>query len=268
MGSAGVGAVASQALVAPRYGPVLLNALEKGTRPLAALETALSDDSQAEQRQIGIVNADGEATNHTGAKCLAWAGGRTGKGFSVQGNILAGEQVVDNMASAFIDSHGSLAERLLVALEAGQAAGGDSRGQQSSALLVEQLGYGDIGGAGIDRLIDLRVDDHQSPIAELRRLFGLWQERDIIKQGTIRYSNGEYVAAADIMTKANKQFPKNANILYNLACFESLSGFASESILHLSQAITLDASFRELAKSDSDFDPVRAMPEFKTLISP
>lgn len=265
---AGVGAVASQALVAPRYGPVLLDALEKGTRPLAALETALSDDSQAERRQIGIVNADGEATNHTGAKCLGWAGGRTGPGFSVQGNILAGEQVVDNMASAFIDSHGSLAERLLVALEAGQAAGGDSRGQQSSALLVEQLGYGDIGEAGIDRLIDLRVDDHQSPIAELRRLFGLWQERDIIKQGTIRYSHGEYVAAADIMAKANKQFPKNANILYNLACFESLSGFASESMLHLSQAITLDASFRELAKSDSDFDPVRAMPEFKTLISP
>ena len=265
---AGVGAVASQALVGPRYGPVLLNGLEKGTRPLAALETALSDDAQAEQRQIGIVNADGEATHYTGPKCLAWAGGRTGPGFSVQGNILAGEQVVDNMASAFIDAHGSLAERLLVALEAGQAAGGDSRGQQSSALLVEQLGYGDLGGAGIDRLIDLRVDDHQSPIAELRRLFGLWQERDTIKQGTIRYSNGEYVAAAELMTKANKQFPKNANILYNLACFESLSGFALESILHLGQAITLDASFRELAKSDSDFDPVRAMPEFKTLISP
>jgi len=265
---AGIGAVASQALGVARYGPVLLNALEEGDRPRAALKAALSDDSQAELRQIGVVHADGETANHTGAECLAWAGGRTGPGFSVQGNILAGEQVVDDMASAFTNSPGSLAERLLASLEAGQAAGGDSRGQQSAALLVEQLGYRDIGADGIDRLVDLRVDDHQAPIVELRRLFGLWQRQDMINQGMILYRNAEYAAASEIMTKANKKFPENANILYNLACFESLSGLASESIIHLSQAIALDASFRELSKTDSDFDSVRAMLDFKSLISP
>lgn len=264
---AGVGAVASQALGVARYGPVLLNALEEGNRPKAALKAALSDDPQAEQRQIGVVHADGEAANYTGSECLAWAGSRTGPNFSVQGNILAGEQVVEDMASAFTNSQGSLAERLLASLEAGQAAGGDKRGQQSAALLVEQLGYRDIGAEGIDRLVDLRVDDHQRPIIELRRLFGLWQEQEMIEQAMIQYANAEYAAATEIMTKANKQFPEKANILYNLACFESLSGLASEAILHLSQAIALGASFREMAKTDSDFDSVRAMPEFKTLLS-
>jgi uncharacterized Ntn-hydrolase superfamily protein len=232
------------------------------------LDTALADDSLAAQRQIGIVHADGEAANYTGAECPAWAGARTGSGFSVQGNILAGEQVVDDMASAFTDSPGSLAERLLASLEAGQAAGGDSRGQQSAVLLVEQHGYRDIGMLGIDRLVDLRVDDHQTPIAELRRLFGLWQRMDANERGFVQYQKGDYAAASEIMIEANIRFPEDASILYNLACFESLSGLASDAITHLSQAIALQESFRESAKNDSDFDAVREMPDFKTLLTP
>ena len=135
----GIGAVATQAWAPASYGSDLLNALEGGKRPQAAIKAALSDDSRAAQAQFGVVHADGEAASFTGAECPAWAGERTGQGFSVQGNILAGEQVVDKMVSAFTDSPGGFAERLQISLEAGQAAGGDSRGQQSAALLVEQL---------------------------------------------------------------------------------------------------------------------------------
>lgn len=264
---AGVGAVATQALGLARYGPTLLTALEEGKRPQDALIAALSEDSQAARRQVGVVHADGEAANHTGAECQAWAGGRTGAGYSVQGNILAGEQVVDDMAQIFEHTQGSLAERLLCSLEAGQAAGGDSRGQQSAALLVEQLGYGESGGGGIDRLVDLRVDDHKEPIAEMRRLFGLWQRQTMLEQGMTLYNTGEYAAAAAMMAKANKKFPDSAIILYNLACFESLSGLSAESLVHLGQATNLDGTFRELARTDSDFDAVRATLEFKALFS-
>lgn len=147
-----------------------------------------------------------------------------GPGFSVQGNILAGEQVVDNMAKAFMDTPGSLAERLLASLESGQAAGGDKRGQQSAALLVEQLGYGDLTTLGSDRLVDLRVDGHTEPITELCRLFGVWQVEDLIGRAMIKYNQADYTGAADLMTQANEQRPEEAGILYNLACFQSLAG--------------------------------------------
>ena len=264
---AGIGAVATQALGVARYGPEILDALEAGIRPAAAIKKALSDDPQADERQIGVIHADGEVANHTGSKCFDWAGGRTGANFSVQGNILAGKEVVDKMASAFLDTSGSLAEKLISSLEAGQAAGGDSRGQQSAAILVDQVGHGENSMEGIDRLVDLRVDDHETPIAELRRLFGLWQHQDMIEKGMALYSDGDHTAAVDVMAKANDQFPGSANILYNMACFESLAGIASESISHLRQAIELDASFRDLSKKDSDFDPVREVAEFKALVS-
>ncbi len=264
---AGVGAVATQALGWARYGPALLEALEAGKPPQAALEEALTTDPLAAQRQVGVVHADGEAANHTGAKCNAWAGGRTGPGFSVQGNILVGEEVIDSMAGAFTTTTGDLAERLMASLEAGQAAGGDRRGQQSAVLLVEQRGYRDLGMQGIDRLVDLRVDDHPEPITELRRLFGLWQRQEALQQGMLRYNKGDFAAAADTMTEANTRFPGNATILYNLACFESLSGRTSACLTHLGQAVALEASFRDLAKGDSDFDPVRAIPEFRSIVT-
>jgi len=264
---AGVGAVATQARGLARYGPLLLDALAKGERPQAALDAVLVSDSLAAHRQIGIVNADGEVANHTGAECLKWAGARVGEGFSIQGNLLAGAGVVDSMADAFITSSGSLAERLLASLDAGQAAGGDKRGQQSTALVVEQLGYEDIGAEGINRLVDLRVDDHTEPIKELRRLFSLWQVRDLEVQAMRLYNETNYSAAVDIMAEVNKKSPNTPPILYNLACFECLSGLSTESISHLKQAIELDSSIRELAKNDSDFESIHDMPEFADLTS-
>lgn len=264
---AGVGAVATQSYVLARYGHLLLDALAEGEHPQAALDTALASDPNAAQRQIGIISADGEIANHTGAKCLEWAGARIGEGFSIQGNLLASARVVDSMADAFTTSRGSLAERLLASLEAGQAAGGDKRGQQSAALMVEQMGYEDIGAEGINRLVDLRVDDNTKSVKELRRLFGLWQVGDLQAQAMRRYNEKNYSAAADLMTIANERSPDTPLILYNLACFECLSGLSTESISHLRQAINLESSWRESAKNDADFESIRDIPEFADLIS-
>ena len=263
---AGVGAVATQALGLARYGPEILDLLARATRPAAALEAALADDPLAARRQIGVVSAAGEAAHHSGSECLHWAGGRTGPGFAAQGNILAGPEVVDEMARAFTDSSGTLAERLVSALEAGQAAGGDSRGQQSAALLVEQVGYRDIGSEGVDKIIDLRVDDHTEPIVELRRLLDLRLRQEVSSRAMHHYSRSDFRAAAAVMADGNTRFPASADILYNLACFESLSGDSAGALRHLEESIGLDASFRALAEKDSDFDPVRASPEFLHLL--
>lgn len=263
---AGVGAVATQALGLARYGPTILDSLGAGAQPETALEAALASDPLAARRQIGVVNADGAAASHTGNECLVWAGGRIGPGYAVQGNILAGPQVVDEMARAFTNAAGSLAERLVSALEAGQAAGGDIRGQQSAAVLVEQTAYRELGSEGIDRLVDLRVDDHPEPIIELRRLLGLRLRQEISSRAMRFYNRAEYAAAADVMAEGNARFPRSADILYNLACFESLAGVPESAEQHLGESIGLDPSYRDLALKDSDFDPVRARPSFLRLM--
>ncbi|MFN2112942.1 MAG: DUF1028 domain-containing protein [Anaerolineales bacterium] len=265
---AGIGAIATQAYSLASYGNQLLSALEKGEKPEAALQQALSKDSLASQRQIGLVNASGESAVHTGTDCLEWAGGISKPGFAVQGNILAGEDVVQAMAQAFSDTSGGLGYRLLIALEAGQAAGGDRRGQQSAALIVEQSDYHQVSSRGIDRLIDLRVDDHTAPIAELRRLYGIWEHNNMLEIGLIHYNNQDYSAAVKSMVDANQKYPDDAPILYNLACFEALAGNPVDSLEHLGQAISLDRSFRDAARTDADFDSLRDQADFKELLEP
>ncbi len=168
---AGAGAVATQALANVAYGPDGLALLERGHTAQEALDALLAADELREHRQVGIVDACGGAAAHTGAACMDWAGHALGPGFAAQGNILAGAGVVQASAEAFARAEGELAERLLLALTAGDAAGGDRRGRQSAALYVARAG-GAYGGM-LDRYIDLRVDDHQAPIAELVRLLKL-----------------------------------------------------------------------------------------------
>ena len=263
---AGVGAVATQALGLARYGPTILEALSGGDPPETALRNALGDDPLAARRQIGVVAASGQAVNHTGAECLPWAGGLIGRGFAVQGNILTGPEVVEGMALGFEAAGGTLAERLVSSLEAGQAAGGDSRGQQSAAILVEQAGYRDLSMEGIDRVVDLRVDDHPEPIVELKRLLALRLRQEVSSRGMRAYNQAEYAAAASVMAEGNARFPRSPEILYNLACFESLSGAAELALTHLAESIALDPSFRALAAKDTDFDPVRGRAQFQDLV--
>ena len=166
---AGVGAIATQAAANVRYGPVGLLMMEVGTTPEQTIEMLTGQDPGKAVRQVGIVSASGETATFTGEECNGWAGGKTGDGYAVQGNILTGEAVVDAMAKAYEETDGLLAERLLAALEAGQEAGGDKRGKQSAGLLIVREGWG-YGGLN-DRFRDIRVDEHEQPIRELRRVY-------------------------------------------------------------------------------------------------
>jgi uncharacterized Ntn-hydrolase superfamily protein len=169
-----VGAVATQAYANPRYGPQGLTLLREGLAAEAVVERLTSADEEREHRQLGVVDRDGRAATYTGSECHDWAGGRTGDGYAAQGNILVSEDTVNALAETFEQTAGNaLAERLLDCLDAAQAAGGDSRGQQSAALLVVEKdgGYASLS----DVLVDLRVDDHDRPLEELRRIHGLHQ---------------------------------------------------------------------------------------------
>ncbi|WGL53828.1 DUF1028 domain-containing protein [Nocardioides sp. BP30] len=175
---AGVGAIATQASANVAYKGLALAHLDDGATAAVALQRLLEEDEGRDHRQVGIVDVDGGAASHTGPACFPWAGSLTGEGYAIQGNILTGSEVVEAMERAWLDSaeEPDLARRLLAALTAGDAAGGDSRGRQSAALLVvrEEAGYG---GAD-DIAVDLRVDDNGSlpdgdPIAELARLLDL-----------------------------------------------------------------------------------------------
>lgn len=167
-----VGAIATQSYANVTYGPEGLALLESGRGAKETLRQLIQADTSREVRQAGIVDAKGNSASHTGTNCNAWAGHREGTNFCVQGNILAGEAVVQSMAEAFETARriegSELADWLMASLEAGQSAGGDTRGKQSAALLVvrEKAGYGNAN----DRFIDLRVEDHAEPILELARL--------------------------------------------------------------------------------------------------
>jgi uncharacterized Ntn-hydrolase superfamily protein len=167
----GVGAVATQAYANPRYGPDGLALLRQGLSAEEVVKRLTEADDGRDQRQLGVVDAAGRGATFTGSGCHEWAGGRTGSGYAAQGNILVSGETVDALAETYQATEGSLAERLLASLAAAQAAGGDSRGQQSASLLVVER---DGGYAALsDILIDLRVDDHETPIEELRRLYDL-----------------------------------------------------------------------------------------------
>jgi uncharacterized Ntn-hydrolase superfamily protein len=169
--SADAGAIATQAWANTTYGPRGLALLRDGSAAAEVIAELIRDDAAAEDRQIGIVTPEGSAATFTGAGCMEWAGGVAGDGYAAQGNILAGAGVVQALAETFEQTRGALADRLIAALAAGQAAGGDRRGQQSAALYIAKPGGGYAGFN--DRYVDLRVDDHAEPIVELARLLEL-----------------------------------------------------------------------------------------------
>ena len=170
-----VGAIATQAYANPRYGPNGLKLLREGLSAPEVVDRLTGEDDGRDHRQLGVVDGQGRAATYTGSECLNWAGGRTGEGYAAQGNILVSAETVDALAETFEGNAGRpLAERLIDCLAAAQAAGGDSRGQQSSALLVVQQdgGYASMS----DVVVELRVEDHERPIDELRRIYTLHDE--------------------------------------------------------------------------------------------
>jgi len=174
-GSAGTGALATQAMVNPRFGPIGLAMLRQGMSAAETVAALVAGDSGSAMRQVGVVDRSGTAASYTGGACFPWAGHIVGDGFCCQGNILSGPAVIEEMARTLrAAANLPLPERLVAVLAAGQAAGGDSRGQQSAALLVLRADAGFFGYS--DRAVDLRVDDHAAPITELGRLLQLHHE--------------------------------------------------------------------------------------------
>ncbi len=238
---AGVGAIATQASTNESFGPDGLALLASGLDARATLDSLLARDPEREHRQLAIVDERGRSAAHTGASCLDWAGHRTGRGYSCQGNILAGEAVVAAMVRAYETAPGDLPRRLLAALVAAQEAGGDKRGQQSAAILVVRPSerYPEYRS----RYVDLRVEDHPDPITELIRVFEIHEAGDLVR-AHLRYAE-EYAARGDSTRAAREQDlvgqtlarvlgrgSRDANLLNGLAWYTALAG------MHLDEALT------------------------------
>jgi uncharacterized Ntn-hydrolase superfamily protein len=189
---AGVGAVATQAWANTDLGPDGLRLMAGGMPASSALDAVLEGDDGRDERQAGLVDANGGAATFTGSGCVDWAGGVRGEHFAAQGNILAGEDVVTAMADAFVGTEGDLSDKLLAAVRAGDAAGGDRRGKQSAALLVVRADGGYEGRN--DRYIDLRVDDHPDAPTELARLFTVWDDTMLVRHDPPLEATTELVA--------------------------------------------------------------------------
>jgi uncharacterized Ntn-hydrolase superfamily protein len=191
---AGVGAIATQADANTDYGSEGLRRLRAGATAAEVVRALTQADPGRESRQVGIVDAKGGAAAFTGPKCMEWAGHEVGDGFACQGNILFGPGVVKAMARSYASTAGDIADRLLAALAAGQREGGDRRGMQSAALFIARKGGGY--GARNDRWVDLRVDDHPSPIEELKRVFQMYDLTMLSREdpATLRPIEGELAA--------------------------------------------------------------------------
>ncbi len=187
---AGVGALATQAMANVAYGPDGLARLASGTSAEETVRHLTAPDAERDHRQLGVVDARGRAAAYTGAKCMDWAGHEVGDGFTCQGNILFGPAVVRAMARSYENTPGDILDRLLAALAAGQREGGDRRGMQSAAILVVRAGEG---YGGSERWVDVRVDDHPSPIEELGRVFRLYDMTMLSREDptTLRKIEGE-----------------------------------------------------------------------------
>jgi uncharacterized Ntn-hydrolase superfamily protein len=207
---AGVGAIATQAMVNVSYGPEGLQLLKEGKDAQTALMLLTDKDEQSEIRQAAIVDVQGNIATHTGEKCIAAAGHYTGEHFSVQANMMLNDKVWPAMAKTFESTGGSLSQRMLAALQAGQDAGGDVRGMQSAAILI-------VGGEKVDApwqgiKMDLRVEDHPTPVAELKRLVILHEAYDLMNTADEKIANNDYANAKELYFQAKQLAPDNLEI--------------------------------------------------------
>jgi uncharacterized Ntn-hydrolase superfamily protein len=208
----GVGAVATQSIVDPGYGPLGLTLMRSGRTPEAALKALSSTDPQAEYRQVAMVDARGNVAAHTGKLAIAAAGHHVGKHYSVQANLMRNDQVWPAMAKAYEESKGDLADRLIAALEAGEKAGGDIRGRQSAAIVVVR--GTPTGKPWQDRIFDLRVEDSPAPVAELKRLVRLQRAYNLMNRGDELSAEQKWDEAMDHYGRAAKLAPEIEELRY------------------------------------------------------
>jgi uncharacterized Ntn-hydrolase superfamily protein len=261
---ADVGAIATQSFANTTFGWRGLDLLENGATPEETIQILLRTDPEPEKRQFGIVSADGKSATFTGKDCVPWAGGRHGPDYAIQGNILAGEAVVDAMESIFMQTKGTLAERLYAALLAGEKNGGDSRGKQSAALIIvkKNAGYGGF----TDRAIDIRVDDHPTPFKELGRLLNFAQMNYSWNIGWTLFTQKKYAEALAPMERTATLVPENPEVQYDLAVIRLAAGNKATAIEALEKAIRLNPKLKKQAKNDLDLKSLNQDPYFLQLI--
>jgi uncharacterized Ntn-hydrolase superfamily protein len=263
---AGAGAVATQANANVTFGPRGLELLARKATAQETVDILLRNDAGngVGGRQIGIVAADGSSATHTGPNANAWAGGRNGPNYAVQGNILAGEPVVRAMEKAFLETKGTLARRMYVALVAGDAAGGDSRGKQSASLLVVREGAGFNGGS--DRAIDIRVDDHAEPFRELGRLLDYAEMNYAWNRSWTAFTQKRYADALALHEQAVLLAPENPELIYDLAVIRLAAGLRAEALTALAKALRLNPNLKKQAAVDKDLESLRDDPAFQAML--
>jgi uncharacterized Ntn-hydrolase superfamily protein len=240
----GVGAVATQSLSDFTYGPAGLELLRLGRSASRTLEGLIASDSAPWYRQVAILDVDGEIVAHTGGKCIAEAGHVVGEHYSVQANLMLRDTVPQAMAKAFEETEGDLAERLMAALEAAQAEGGDIRGQQSAALLVAKPAS--TGRPWDDFAFDLRVDDHAEPVGELRRILTVARAYDAMDAGDLAIEAGDFERAAREYGRAAELAPGNPEVLFWHAVSLANQGHIDDAERILARVYAMDEAWREL----------------------
>jgi uncharacterized Ntn-hydrolase superfamily protein len=251
----GVGAVATQSIVEPGYGPALLDRLEAGEAPQDALDALVAEDAQAHYRQVAVVDARGRVAVHTGAGCMAHAGHDLGAGFCAQANMMGSPQVWPAMAQAFERASGPLERRLAAAMHAAEAQGGDVRGKQSCAILVSA---GD--GKPWYEAVDLRVDDHPEPLAELDRLMDLRDAYALASEGDDLAGAGEHEAAGDRYERASRLAPENHELLFWAGLAAAQTGDMPTAVERVQRAIAMQPGWRELLdRLEADIAPSAAV---------
>ncbi|WP_164014890.1 DUF1028 domain-containing protein [Pyxidicoccus trucidator] len=241
---AGVGAIATQSFVDPSYGKLGLDLMRAGRSAPDALKGLLAADSASAVRQVAMIDTQGRVSAHTGASCIAAAGHIVGEGFSVQANMMERDTVWPAMAKAFRESKGDLAERMLAALEAAEAQGGDIRGKQSAAIIV--VAAKPSGRPWMDRKFDLRVDDAPEPLKELRRLVTLQRAYNFMNEGDLALEHKDTDGALKAYASAEKLAPGNAEMVFWHAISLVGVGRVDEALPLLQRTYKADPRWREL----------------------
>ncbi len=242
----GVGAVATQSFAEPSYGPKGLALMRDGVVAKDAMDQLVALDKLRDSRQLGFVDSRGHAATFTGAKCIQHAGGYAGAGFAVQANLMANDRVVPAMRTAFESSKGDLAERLLVALEAAQEAGGDIRGCQSAAILV--VSGKRTPNAWEGKKLELRIEDHAAPLVELRRLVRLARAYDLLNRGDALLEQGNVAGANEAYAAAGALEPDHAEMAYWQGITWAARGNYDQAAPFLKKAFDADPSWIELVR--------------------
>ena len=256
---AGVGAVATQSFVDPAYGPLGLELMRAGRSAPDSLKALLAGDPQRDVRQVGMVDAQGRAATHTGALCIPAAGGQSGKEYVVQANLMDKPSVWPAMARAYEAAQGDLADRLLAALDAAEAEGGDIRGRQSAAIVVVKAHSS--GRPWADRIFDLRVEDNPAPLVELRRLVRLERAYNHMTAGDDCVATSDWACAEREYGAARGLEPQHAEMAFWYGIALATAGRLEQARPLFAQAFAADPRWRELVKRLPDVNQLPKDPK-------